>query len=232
MAHFLSSFPLIQALKAIFLREMRLAWRSGGGGLLNLIFFLLLVTFMPFALGSDPLILERLGPSFLWLSGLLASLLGAEHLFQNDEQDGTLDLFLMCDLPLELVVGIKCLAHWSVTGGPLVLISPLLGLLLSLDSSTLWRVMLTLGVGTPALTFLGALGAALTISLRSGGLLQAILILPCTLPILIFGILAAHGPETTGSSFVASFLLLLSISLASLALLPWAIAAALRQTVS
>jgi heme exporter protein B len=170
-------------------------------------------------------LLARIGPAILWISALLATLLGLDRLFQADAEDGSLDLFLMSETPLELIVLVKCLAHWLLTGLPLVAASPFFGLMLGLDPKALWPVVASLVVGTPALTLIGAIGATLTVSLRRGGLLLTILILPLSVPILIFGVAAARG----GAIFTAPLLILCGLTLAALALAPFAAALALRH---
>src|SRR3954452_19751643 len=182
---------MIRILLVVFLRDVTLARRIGGGGVLGLVFFLSLVTVVPFAIGPDLRLLARIGPAILWIAALLASLLGLDRLFQSDQEDGGLDLLLMGATPLEMVVVVKCLAHWTATGLPLVIAAPLFGIMLALDADALLGVTASLLVGTPALTFIGAIGAGLTVSLRRGGLLMAILVLPFTVPVLIFGVSAA-----------------------------------------
>jgi heme exporter protein B len=216
------------ALASLFLREMRIGRRIGGGTTLGMVFFLILVTLTPFAVGPDLGLLGRIAPAILWLSGLLATLLGLDRLFQSDYEDGSLDLVLMSRTPLELIVVTKCLAHWVLTGLPLVAVAPFFGLMLAMPVDGLWRVTLSLAAGTPALTLIGAIGAALTVSLRRGGLLLSILILPLFVPVLIFGVAAA----STGNGmlpFATPFLILCGLSLMALAGAPFAAAAALRQ---
>ncbi|MBV9636738.1 MAG: heme exporter protein CcmB [Methylobacteriaceae bacterium] len=217
------------ALAALFWREIAIARRIGGGGALGLVFFLVLVTIAPFAVGPDLALLARIGPALMWIGALLATLLGLDRLFQADQEDGSLDVLITCDVPLELVVATKCLAHWAVTGLPLVIASPLLGLMLAIDGVTLAAVALTLLVGTPALTFIGAIGAALTVSLRRGGLLMAILVLPFAVPILIFGTSAAAAAAGGSVPFATPFLVLCGLALFALAASPFAAAAALRE---
>ena len=178
------------ALSAIFLRDLRLAVRVGGGALIGVLFFLIVVTLMPFAIGPDLALLARIGPAILWLGALLASLLALDRLIVMDHEDGSLDLILMAPVPLELALAAKAIAHWLTTGLPLVAATPLLGLLLNLDPQATGAVALTLLVGTPALTFTGLIGAALTVALRRGGLLLAVLVLPLTIPVLIFGVVS------------------------------------------
>ena len=140
---------------------MRVSLRIGGGALTGVLFFLAVVTLIPFALGPDLALLRRIGPAILWLGALLASLLALDRLFADDQADGSLDLLLIGRAPLELVVAAKALAHWVTTGLPLVIAAPVLGLMLNLEPDAIGVVALTLLVGTPALTFIGVIGAAL-----------------------------------------------------------------------
>jgi heme exporter protein B len=214
---------------AVFLRDMRIATRIGGGALMGALFFLAVVTLVPFSVGPDLALLRRIGPAILWLGALLASLLALDRLFAGDFEDGSLDLLLLGDSPLELVVIAKALAHWLTTGLPLVLISPILGLFLNLEGAAIGAVMLTLLVGTPALTLIGLIGAALAVALRRGGLLLPVLVLPLTIPVLIFGISAASAAIVGPVSFGTPFSILCALSLISLVVGPFAAAAALRQ---
>lgn len=216
------------ALLALFIREIRLARRIGGGGAMGVVFFLILVTLVPFAMGPDLNLLARIGPAILWIAALLATLLGLDRLFQADQEDGSLDLLQMADVPLELIVAVKCLAHWTMTCLPLVIAAPVFGLMLALEGPALAGVTLSLLAGTPALTFIGAIGAALTVSLRRGGLLMAILVLPFTVPVLIFGVSAASAASGGTVPFMTPLLILCALTLASAALAPFAAAAALR----
>ncbi len=216
------------ALLALFIREIRLARRIGGGGAMGVVFFLILVTLVPFAMGPDLNLLARIGPAILWIAALLATLLGLDRLFQADHEDGSLDLLQMADVPLELIVAVKCLAHWTMTCLPLVIAAPVFGLMLALEGPALAGVTLSLLAGTPALTFIGAIGAALTVSLRRGGLLMAILVLPFTVPVLIFGVSAASAASGGTVPFMTPLLILCALTLASAALAPFAAAAALR----
>ena len=192
-------------------------------------FFLVVVTITPFALGPDLALLKRMGPAILWLAALLASLLALDRLFASDHDDGSLDLILTGRAPLELVVAVKGLAHWLTTGLPLIVAAPLIGLLLNLDATADAALMLTLLVGTPALTFTGLIGAAISVVLRRGGLLLAVLVLPLTVPVLIFGVSAANAAVAGPAPFGAPFTILCALTLASLVIGPFAAAAALRQ---
>ncbi len=216
-------------LAALFLREIRVARRIGGGGAMGVVFFLILVTIVPFAIGPDLNLLARIGPAILWIAALLATLLGLDRLFQADHEDGSLDLLLSSDTPLEVIVLVKCLAHWAVTGLPLVVAAPLFGLMLALEPDALVGVTASLLAGTPALAMLGAIGAALTVTLRRGGLLMAILVLPLAIPVLIFGVSAAAAASAGTVPFMTPFLILCALTLATLAAAPFAVAAALRH---
>jgi heme exporter protein B len=218
----------MSAFTAIMLRDMRLSIRVGGGALMGALFFLIVVTMMPFALGPDLNLLARIGPAILWLGGLLATLLALDRLFATDHDDGSLDLLMMGGMPLELAVAAKAIAHWLTTGLPLVVISPVLGLMLNVEISAMGTVALTLLAGTPALTFIGLIGAALSVALRRGGLLLAVLVLPLTVPVLIFGVAAANAAIVGPAPFGPPFTILCALSLASLVLGPFAAAAALR----
>ena len=217
------------ALLALFRRDLLLATRSGGASLTGALFFLVLCGMIPFAIGPDQKLLSRLAPAILWIGVLLASLLGLDRLFHADEEDGTLDLLMASAAPLAAVVMIKCLAHWLTTGLPLILIVPLLAILLGLDWHFLPRLLLTLCIGTPALTCLGSIGAALTLSLRRGGLVLAVIILPLALPLLIFAVAAASA-DGADNGARAPLLLLAALALVILAFAPLASAAALRLT--
>jgi len=218
-------------LSALMLRDMRLAVRVGGGALMGVLFFLIVVTLIPFAIGPDLALLQRIGPAILWLGALLAALLALDRLFAADHEDGSLDLLLMGSAPLELAVLAKALAHWITTALPLVIATPLLGLFLNLDIRAIGAVALTLLVGTPALTCIGLIGAALSVALRRGGLLLPVLVLPLTIPVLIFGVAASNAAVTGEPSFGAPFMILCALTLGSLVLGPFAAAAALRQGV-
>ena len=217
------------ALAALLTRDLRLAVRVGGGALIGILFFTLLVTVLPFAVGPDLPLLGRLGPGMLWLGALLASLLALDRLLAMDHEDGTLDLIFTARVPLELAVATKALAHWLTTGLPLVVAAPLLGLLLNLDPKATGAVAVTLLAGTPALTFIGLIGAALTVALRRGGLLLAILVLPLTVPVLIFGVAASNAAIVGPVPFGTPFTVLCALTLMSVVIGPLAAAIALRQ---
>jgi heme exporter protein B len=216
------------ALSALFARDARIAIRVGGGAMMGVLFFLTVVTLVPFAVGPDLALLRRIGPAILWLGALLSSLLALDRLFANDHEDGSLDLILMARPPLELVVVTKALAHWVTTGLPLVVASPVLGLFLNLEPAALSAIVLTLLIGTPALTFIGLVGAALATALRRGGLLLPVLVLPLTVPVLIFGVAAANATVAGSVPFGTPFTILCALTLMSSVIGPFAAAATLR----
>ncbi|WP_029058103.1 heme exporter protein CcmB [Stappia stellulata] len=213
---------------ALFLRELRLSLRVGGGALIGVLFFLAVITVIPFGVGPDLNLLALIGPAVLWIGALLATLLGLDRLFQADRDDGSLDLMLMSGRPLEVLVLVKCLAHWAGTGLPLVLAAPVLSIFLNLEPLAIGAVALTLLAGTPALTLIGAIGAALTVSLRRGGLLLAVLVVPFSIPVLIFGVSASGAAVTEPTPFMTPFLLLCALTLISAVVGPVAAAMALR----
>ncbi len=219
-----------RAFLAILRRDLALAARAGGGGEHALVFFLTLVVLVPFALGPDLNLLARIGPAILWLGALLSTLIGLDRLFQGDEEDGSLDLMRASALPLEGVVLAKGLAHWLVTGLPLSLAAPLLGLFVALPGEAMAPLVAALLAGTPALSFIGAAGAALAAGLKRGGLIVPILVAPLTIPVLIFGVSAANSALGGLIPFRTPFLILCALSLAGIVTGTIAAAAALRQS--
>jgi heme exporter protein B len=219
----------MNALTGLFIRDVRLALRAGGGASVAVLFFLIVVTLTPFAVGPDLALLKRIGPAMLWIGALLASLLALDRLLAADRDDGSLDLLVMSPTPLELAVAAKALAHWLTTGLPLVVATPLFALFLNVDGFQALAVAATLLVGTPALTFLGLIGAALTVTLRRGGLLLSVLVLPLAIPVLIFGVAASNAAVTGPLGFGTPFLILCALSLISFVIGPIAAAMALRH---
>lgn len=212
---------------ALLLRDLKLAFRSGGGFGLALAFFLIVATLVPFGVGAEGAVLARIAGGILWVGALLACLLSLDRLFQTDFEDGSLDLLATAPVPLEGVVAVKALAHWLTTGLPLTLAAPVLGLLLNLPGPAYGWLVLSLALGTPALSVIGAFGAALTVGVKRGGLLLSLLVLPLYVPTLIFGAEAVRrGAE--GLEVAAPLLLLSGITLGAAALLPFAAAAAIR----
>ena len=214
-------------MRALLLRDLRLALRSGGGFGLGLAFFLVLAVLVPLGVGAESETLGRIAPGILWVGALLACLLSLDRIFALDHEDGSLDLLATSPLPLEGVVAVKALAHWLVTGLPLTLLAPGLGVLLNLTPSAYGWLVLSLLLGTPTLSIVGTFGAALTVGLRRGGLLLSLLVLPLYVPTLIFGAeVVRRGAE--GIALGTPLALLAAISLGAAALLPFAAAAALR----
>lgn len=201
---------------------------GGGGTFVGLVFFLAVVVVVPFGVGPDLNLLSRIGPAILWIGALLATLLGLDRLFRDDRDDGSLDLLFLSGLPLELIVLAKCVGAWLATGLPLVVAAPVLGLLLGIEPLALAATTATLLVGTPALILIGAIGAALTTALGRGGLLVAVLVLPFTVPVLIFGVSAAGAVAVGPAPFGPPFAILAALTLVSLVVSPIASAAALR----
>lgn len=219
---------MTSALLAIAVQTARLSLRRGGA-FVGLVFFLAVVTIVPFAVGPDMNLLARIGPAILWIGALLATLLGLDSLFRDDREDGSLDLIMLSDLPLELVVLAKCAGAWLAAGLPLVVAAPLLGLLLGMEPLALVATMATLLVGTPALVLIGAIGAALIASLGRGGIVVAVLVLPFTIPVLIFGVAAASAAVVDPTPFLQPFLVLVALTLIAAVVAPIAAAAALRS---
>ena len=212
---------------ALLLRDLRLATRAGGGFGLGLAFFLLVAVLVPLGVGPEPALLARIAPGILWVGALLACLLSLDRIFALDFEDGSMDLLATAPIPLEGVVLVKALAHWLVTGLPLTLMSPVLGLLLNLPGPGYGWLVLSLALGTPALSLIGAFGAALTVGLKRGGLLLSLLVLPLYMPTLIYGAEAVRrGAEGQGA--MTALLLLAGITAGAAALLPFAAAAAIR----
>jgi heme exporter protein B len=212
----------------LFRRELLLAWRQGGEIGLALGFFVLAVVLFPLGIGPEAEILRRIGAGVIWVAALLAAVLSLDRLFAADQGDGGLDLLVLSAMPLEGAVIIKCAAHWVTTGLPLVVLSPFLALLLDLDAAAVPSLVFGLLLGTPALSLLGAIAAALTLGARRPGVLSSLLVLPLYVPVLIFGAGAVEA-SMTGTGARPHLLLLGALSLAALPLAPLATAAALRQ---
>jgi heme exporter protein B len=213
---------------ALFARDLRLVWRRPGDIMVVLAFFIVATVLFPLGIGPETNLLARIAAGILWCAALFASLLSLDRLFAADYDDGALDLLLLAPWPLELAVLAKCLAHWIVTGLPLAVLGPLMGVVFGLPGEGLGALCLTLLVGTPTLSLVGGLAAALTLGARRGGALLALLALPLCVPTLIFGAGAIEA-VATGEGFVTHLAILGALALMALATLPWAIAAALRQ---
>ena len=212
---------------ALLIRDLRLATRAGGGFGLGVAFFLILSALVPFGVGPDRATLAPVAPGILWVGALLACLLSLDRIFALDFEDGSLDLLAVSPMPLEAVVAVKSLAHWLVTGLPLTLAAPVLGVLLNLPGPGYLWLTVSLALGTPALSAIGAFGAALTVGIKRGGLLLSLLVLPLYVPTLIFGAeCTRRGAE--GLATATPLLLLAGITAGAVALLPFASAAAIR----
>ncbi|MFN3643880.1 MAG: heme exporter protein CcmB [Gemmobacter sp.] len=214
-------------MRAVLARDLALAFRAGGGFGLALAFFLIVVVLVPLGVGPETAVLARIAPGVLWVAALLACLLSLDRLFALDMEDGSLDLIATAPVPLEGAVAAKALAHWIVTGLPLTLVAPALGIVLNLPGAAFPWLVASLALGTPALSMIGAFGAALTVGLRRGGLLLSLLVLPLYVPTLIFGALAVTR-GAAGLDAATPLLLTAGITAASAALLPFAAAAAIR----
>jgi heme exporter protein B len=212
--------------RALLLRDMRLAFRSGGGATLAAAFFITVSALVPLGVGANLPLLGRIAGGVLWVAAALSALLSLDRMFQADYEDGSLDLLALSPMAMESVVATKMLAHWLTTGLPLTLLSPLLGLLFNLPTSGYGALILSLAIGTPALSAVGAIGAALTLSVRRGGLILALIVLPLVTPAVIFGagavVIALEGGGT------AAFLFLAAFAAGAGALSPFAAAAAVR----
>lgn len=217
----------MKAVLTLIWRDIALALRLGGGGSIGLAFFVLSVVLVPLGIGPETGTLARIAPGVLWIAALLAALLSLDRLFQADHEDGSLDQLMLSPMPLEQVVLAKALAHWITTGLPLIVIAPLLGLSLSLPVEVLPVLVVSIASGTPALSLIGAVGAAITVGVRRGGLLLSILVLPLYIPTLIFGARAVEN-ALLALDPVPALALGGAITLLAAAITPFAAAAALR----
>lgn len=208
-------------------RDVRLAFAQGGASFMAVVFFVVATTLFPLGVGPELNILARISSGVVWVAALFAAVLSLDRLFQADLEDGSLDLLALAPLPLEATVIAKCLAHWLTTGVPLIVVAPLLALLLNMEGEGLLALVLAMTVGTPILSLVGAIGAALTVSVRRGGVLLSLLVLPLYIPVLIFGVGAVEG-AILGLGGHAPIMVLAGLLLAALVLAPWASAAALR----
>jgi heme exporter protein B len=213
----------MNAFRALIGRDLRLAFRAGGEALTLVLFFVMVAVIVPFAIGPDRPQLMRLAPGIVWIAAFLSMLLGLDRLFRADDEDGSLTLLRHSVLPLEAVVAAKVIAHWLVTALPLLVATPVLALLLSMSWAQWGQTVLALVIGTPALVSFGALGAAVTVGLRRGGLIAPVLILPLAIPVMIFGV-GMLDPLAGGGAT----LFLIALSLVVTAFSPFAAALALR----
>ncbi|WBA08052.1 heme exporter protein CcmB [Salinivibrio kushneri] len=222
---------MIKAMWLIIRRELKVAFRQPADSLNPLWFFIIVITLFPLGVGPGPQLLQTIAPGIIWVAALLSALLSLERLFRDDYLDGSLEQMMLMPVPLPLLVIAKVIAHWLLTGLPLLLVSPVLALLLSLDAIQYQAVVMTLLLGTPTLSFVGAIGVALTVGLRKGGVLLSLLILPLYIPVLIFATsaidMAGFGADINGQLAILGAMLVGSVTLA-----PFAIAAALRVSVN
>lgn len=216
---------------AILGREMRLALRQSSDTMMVIAFFVIAVVLFPFGVGPEPNMLARIGPGVIWVAALLAAMLSMERMFQADYEDGSLELLVLTPVPLELTVIAKVFSHWLTTGLPLIVVSPLLAVMMNIPTEGWGILILSLALGTPTLSLIGAVGAGLVLGARRGGVLLSLLVLPLFIPVLIFGV-GSVDMILNGLEAKAHILLLGGILLGSLALTPWAIAAAVREAVA
>jgi heme exporter protein B len=217
----------MNAFLALLNRDIRLAWRQGSASGMTVAFFAIVVTLFPLGVGPELNVLARISTGVIWVAALLSCLLSLDRLFQADFEDGSLDLLTLSPLPLELTVLAKCLAHWLTACGPLIVAAPLLGLFMNLPQGAYVPLMAAMLIGSPALSFIGAIGASLTVSLRRGGVLVSLLVLPLYIPVLIFGVSAVEA-AVSGLDPAPHLLILGAMTLGAAVLGPWASAAALR----
>lgn len=213
---------------SIIARDLRLSLRHGSATTMVMGFFVMVVTMFPFAIGPEQNMLQKLSVGVIWVAALLSCLLSLDRMFQSDYEDGSLDQFVLSPVPLELVVLAKCIAHWLTTSLPLIIITPILGIMMNLPDQGFLPLILTMLLGTPALSFIGGIGASLTVTLQRGGVLLSLLILPLYIPVLIFGVLAVKA-SIGGYPAIEHLMLLGSFTLFSAAIAPWAAAAAIRS---
>ena len=211
----------------ILRRDVRLALRSAGDTVAVVTFFVIAIVLFPLAVGPELGVLSRIASGVIWVAALLAAMLSLERLFLADHEDGSLDLIILAPIPLEAVVLAKCIAHWLVTGVPLIVAAPLLAILMNLSFDGFATLILAMALGTPTLSLVGAIGAALTVGVRRGGTLVPLLVLPLVIPVLIFGV-AAIDAAVAGTPAAGALMVLGAMLLAALVLAPWATAAALR----
>lgn len=219
---------MLNQMSVLIRRDLRLALRQGMDSMMAVVFFVLAVVLFPFGVGPELDMLARIAAGVIWVAALLASMLALERLFQTDYEDGSLELLALSPVPLEMVVGAKIAAHWLTTGLPLIVAAPLLAVLLGMEADGFAGLLAALALGTPSLSLIGAVGAALILGSRRGGVLLSLLILPLYIPVLIFGV-AAVDAAAGGYPLQPHLLVLTGLLLAALALAPWAAAAALRQ---
>ncbi len=222
---------MFNAWSQIFKRDLLIAFRKRSEIIHPLIFFVMVVSLFPLAIGDDKILLQKIAPAIIWVTALLATMLSLDNLFRSDFEDGSLEQLTLVKTPLSLLVTAKITAHWVITGLPLILITPLLAVLLYVPTETISMLLLTLLLGTPTLSLIGAVGIALTVGLRQGGVILSLLILPLYIPVLIFATLAMQN-SAQGFSAEAQLAMLLAILVLAITLSPFAIAAALKVSLN
>ena len=222
---------MFKAWRQIFKRDLLIAFRQRSEIIHPLIFFVMVVSLFPLAIGDDKVLLQKIAPAIIWVTALLATMLSLDTLFRSDFEDGSLEQMTLLKTPLSLLVTAKITAHWVITGLPLILITPLLAVLLYMPTESISMLLLTLLLGTPTLSLIGAVGIALTVGLRQGGVILSLLILPLYIPVLIFATLALQN-SVQGFSAEAQLAMLLAILVLAITLSPFAIAAALKVSLN
>lgn len=222
---------MFTAWSQILKRDLLIAFRRRSEIIHPLIFFVMVISLFPLAIGDDKVLLQKIAPAIIWVTALLATMLSLDNLFRSDFEDGSLEQMTLLKVPLSLLVTAKITAHWLITGLPLILITPLLAVLLYLPADTTWMLLLTLLLGTPTLSLIGAVGIALTVALRQGGVILSLLILPLYIPVLIFATLALQN-TVQGFSAEAQLAMMLAILVLAITLAPFAIAAALKVSLN
>lgn len=221
----------MSGLGAVLRREIRLALRQSSDSAMVIAFFVIAVVLFPFGVGPEPNMLARIGPGVIWVAALLAAMLSMDRMFQADYDDGSLELLVIAPVQLEFIVGVKMIVHWLTTGLPLIIATPLLAVMMNVGIEAWPALMLSLLLGTPVLSLLGAVGAGLVLGARRGGVLLALLVLPLVIPVLIFGVGAVDAAVYQDGA-KANFLLMGGVLLGAVALAPWATASAIRQAVA
>jgi heme exporter protein B len=216
---------------SVYKKDVLLAFRQRSEIINPLLFFLIVISLFPLGIGPEPQLLARMAPGIIWVAALLSTMLGLDKIFRDDYQDGSLEQLLMSPYPTSLIVIAKIAAHWSITGLPLVLLSPMFGLLLNMDSNSMQAAIVTLLIGTPLLSLIGAIGAGLTVGLQKGGILLSLLVLPLYIPVLIF---ATSAIDTSAMSldYSAQLAILGAMLAVGLVTAPFAVSSALKVSVS
>jgi len=222
---------MMSALLAVLRRDLRLALRQGADSLMVVAFFVITVTLFPFGVGPEQAVLERISSGVVWVTALLAAMLSLDRLFQADFEDGSLDLLTLTPTPTMILVAGKMIAHWLTTGLPLIVASPLLALLLHMQGDGYWILLAAMALGTPSLSMIGGVGAALILGARRGGVLLSLLVLPLYIPVLVFGVSAVES-TVMGLDGTPQLMILAALLLGGLVVCPWAASAALKQAVA